>query len=168
MLKSLKAFFRKLSGGLTARHPDFVELVAHRDGELSTPRAASIAEHLEVCPECRAETRRIELSLAAGARALAETAEAPPAGEGLERLFRVIRDERLLAAEQARLRRERDHRLATELKAYFGSYPQTLLRISQEDGPAFREEIGRLVQCFLGRTAALALLKRIDFEMSKA
>lgn len=167
MLKSLKAFSKKLSGGLTARHPGFVELVAHRDGELNTSRAASIAEHLEVCSECRAEAGRIELGMAAGARALGETAP-PPAGEGLERLFRVIRDDRLLAVEQERLRRERDHRLAAELKAYFGSYPETLLRRSPDAGPAFREEISRLVQCFLGRTAALALLDRIDFELSKA
>lgn len=167
MLKSLKALSRKLSGGLAARHPGMVELVAHRDGELNPSRAASIAEHLEICSECRAETGRIELGMAAGARALGET-EAPPAGEGLERLFRVIRDDRLLAAQQERLRRERDHRLVTELKAYFGSYPETLLRRSPEEGPAFREEISRLVQCFLGRTAALSLLERIDFEMSKA
>jgi hypothetical protein len=168
MLKSLKALFRKLSGGLTARHPDFVELVAHRDGELNASRAARIAEHLEGCPECRAETGRIELGMATGASALEETAAPPPAGEGLERLFRVIRDDRLLAAEQERLRRERDHRLVTELKAYFGSYPETLLRKSPDEGPAFREEISRLVQCFLGRTAALALIERIDYEMSKA
>jgi hypothetical protein len=168
MLKSLKALSKKFSGGLTARHPDFVELVAHRDGELSTSRAASIAEHLEVCSECRAETGRIELGMEAGARAFGETASAPPAGEGLERLFRVIRDDRLLAAEQERLSRARDHRLATELKTYFGSYPESLLRRSPDEGPAFREEISRLVQCFLGRTAALALIERIDFEMSKA
>jgi hypothetical protein len=168
MLKSLKALSKKLSGGLTARHPDFVQLVAHRDGELDTSRTASIAEHLEVCPECREEAGRIELGMAAGARALGETAAAPPARAGLERLFRVIRDDRLLAAEQERLHRERDRRLVTELKAYFGSYPETLLRRSPDEGPEFREEIGRLVQCFLGRTAALALIERIDFEMSKA
>lgn len=168
MLKSLKTLSKKLSGGLPARHPDFEELVAHRDGELVISRAASVAEHLKVCSECRAEARRIELGMVAGARALAEAAASPPAEEGLQRLFRVLRDDHLLAAEQERLSRERDHRLVKELKAYFGSYPETLLKRSPDEGRAFRQEIGRLAQCFLGRTAALALLERIDFKMSRA
>jgi anti-sigma factor RsiW len=168
MLKSLRRLHGKLSGGLITRHPDFVELVAYRDGELNVPRGTSIAQHLQDCSGCQATASRIELALENGARAAGETAAVPAAGEGLERLLRVIRDESLLAAEQERLRRERNHRIVAELRTYFGSYPELLLRISPEEGPVFRAEVGRLAQSFLGRTAASALLGRIDPEMGRA
>jgi anti-sigma factor RsiW len=168
MLKSLVRLCEKLSGGLVSTHPDFADLVACRDGELSAARAASIAKHLQECSGCRTEAGRIELALDGAARALEDSTAVPPEHAGLESLLRIIRDDGLRAAEQERLRQERNYRIVAELRAYFGSYPERLLRTSPDEGPAFRAEIGRLVQSFLGRTAASALLDRIDFEMGKA
>jgi uracil-DNA glycosylase len=160
-LKRLGALF----GGPAHAHPAFVELVALQDGELEQCSAASIAEHLRLCPRCREAAEIVRLDIETCSHLLGAAAQAVPAGRGLHKLLGVLRDERLLTAERERLRNVRNSRISEELRTYFGLHPADLLKATEKENPEFPAEITLLAQSLLGETAAAALLHRIDVKV---
>lgn len=127
-----------------------------------------MARHLEDCPSCRLEVGRIGRSLELGQALLAAGVVVPPREEGLERILELVRCGDRLASEEERLRRELDDKIVAEFAALFGSHPAHLRATLPETDMAFRAEIARLARLFLGRRAALALLRRLDVEAGAA
>lgn len=154
--------------GLYRAHPGFTQLLAYHDGELGPKPTARVAAHLDRCSECSLEVRRIRMGLEQYAQAFVQDAVATSVQEGAEEFLRVLRDENIVSVERDRLREERNRRIVSALRTYFGSYPKLLLERASGDGPAFRTEAELLLQAFLGRSAASALLGRIDLEAGLA
>ena len=146
-------------------HPGAGELLAFRDGEMDLPRQGKLSSHVRACPQCSLEMDRLEGSLERCAEFLVDAETAPPMGKGLQEILGAMRDETLLHAARERLDRERDARLAMQLKPFFGRYPEALLMRSAAGGSSFQADAEWLLQAFLGRRTASVVLRRIDAEM---
>jgi hypothetical protein len=144
--------------GSLRRHPDFVQLVAWHEGELDEQGLKWITRHVLACSKCRLQAGRIGRALELYCLPPGAGADTDSLGHGVERLLGVLRDPALLARAQERLRRELDFRLAARLAVCFGSYPISLLDRPAAEGAAFRAEIRRLAETFLGNKAAAAVL----------
>lgn len=71
-----------------AHHPEIATLMSFAGGGLTEPFAIVVASHLECCPGCRLELRRLEAL--GGAIMIAESADAQLDGDAVERALRRI------------------------------------------------------------------------------
>jgi hypothetical protein len=158
-------WFWRISRRLTgARHPGVELLVAWQQNTAGVALPEWVGTHLRGCASCCRRTERIRLALERSSRALDGEEAAATVEDGVERLLSVLRDEAVVGAVNERLQRGRDVRLAAGLAVYFGAYPMSLLERSVAGGPPFRVEVERLVEAFLGRRAASALISRSETE----
>ena len=143
--------------GAFARHPDFAQLVDWHEGELDEHGLAWITKHVLACPKCRLQAGRIGRALEHYSLLPHGAAASAPVERGVEGLLGILRDPALLSLARERLRRELDFGLAARMRPCFGSYPIALLDRSASGGPAFRTDIRRLAETFLGKKAAAAM-----------
>jgi hypothetical protein len=98
----------------------------------------------------------------------AATATVDLAELGLQRLMDALQDEARLAGVRGRILTERNRRVVSALRPYFGDYPATLLERSPGEKSAFRLAAGQLAETLLGRKSASAVLLRIDSDLEAA
>ena len=140
-------------------------LVAYRDRELNEEAGRNVARHLESCPKCAHEEKRLssdwELLLAADARFRSQCV--PPAG-GLDRVLSGIEEWKRSAAAspaaQSSNLAEVRRRIGAHLELYFGSGTAAMLeRTAASPRPVAAVE--PLLTAFLGRKAAAAVVGQI-------
>lgn len=85
--------------------------------------------------------------------------------QGLRRLMDALQDEAQLATVRGRILSERNTRVESALKPYFGNFPAILLERSPGEKSAFRAAAGQLAETLLGKKTASALLLRTDSEL---
>jgi hypothetical protein len=93
------------------------------------------------------------------------TATPPLVEQGLRRLMDALQDEVQLATVRSRVLSERNRRVESALRPYFGNYPTLLLERSPGEASAFRAAAGQLAETLLGKKTASALLLRTDSEL---
>jgi anti-sigma factor RsiW len=101
-------------------HPEIDQLLIYVDGEMGRAQRRGLERHLEQCPECRDEVRRLRMA------ALAERgAEAPPRAGLLERIRQWEAQRRQVDPRGTVV----TARVATEIAPFLGE--QTSVRIVQ-------------------------------------
>ncbi len=133
--------------------PDAVALVRRQHGRLDA---------------CEMQVPRLYGS-EGGSEDLASVTAMPALVEqGLRRLRDALQDEVQLSIVRHRVLSQRNTRVVSALRPYFGNYPTILLERSPGEKSAFRAAAGQLAETLLGKKTASALLLRIDSDLGAA
>jgi Arc/MetJ family transcription regulator len=114
---------------------------------------------------CEMEVLRLHGTPGTGENATSVSALPALVEEGLRRLMDALQDEVQLATVRDRVLSERNSRVESALRPYFGTYPSMLLERSPGEKSAFRAAAGQLAETLLGKKTASALLLRTDSEL---
>jgi anti-sigma factor RsiW len=139
-----------------SKHPDIDALLRYAYGELPAHRLRAIAAHLRACSQCRIEEQRLQ-------RAKSEGPGIAPQKDLQTSAFLS----NLRKWELARLRPEARGdilklRVASELAPYIGaSAASRILRAVADSGENLLPTITRVLDLFLGKSAASLLVSRI-------